>query len=314
MISALPSGWLSARASAERLRAAAAPFDGGARVLKVTPTEYLSDPCRAPTLSASIAHTIVSESPLHAWQRHPRLGGSLSTSSSNGSKAKDDGSLIHRLLLGKGKDIELVPFYDFRTNAAKAIRDAATSVGKLPVLQHVLEERGVAAVRLKEKLEQRGYSLSGESELAIEWTETCAEVPVRCRSMLDHVFRSKGKIYDLKSCASANPRKIARTFVEYGYDIEYVAHTRALAQLCPALKCVDFTFLFLEIEPPYEIVPVKPDGQLLEIGRLRWENAVRTWHECLEENRWPGYAPEGQVVMLEPPPWVVTQELGTWQQ
>src|SRR5688572_24266058 len=68
-----------------------------ARLLDITPADYHLDPCVTPSLSSSIAHTLVTKSPLHAWTEHPRFGALRSES----SKAQDEGSIIHKLLLGK---------------------------------------------------------------------------------------------------------------------------------------------------------------------------------------------------------------------
>ena len=64
--------------------------------------EYHSDPCDSPSLSASIAQTIVLESPAHAWLQHPRFGGKQIEP----TKEMDRGTLVHALLLGKGRAIE----------------------------------------------------------------------------------------------------------------------------------------------------------------------------------------------------------------
>ena len=73
----------------------------------------------------------------------------------------------------------------------------------------------------------------------------------------------------------------------------------------------DFVFLFLEIEPPYSVVPVRIDGALKEIGRLRWNQAVEKWGECLANNRWPSYC-DGPII-LNAPAYVMNQYLGNEQ-
>ena len=75
-----------------------------ARILNCSPGDYYRDPCAVPSLSQSIAHTLVTQSPLHAWSEHPRLGNQRKPA----SKAMDVGSLIHKLVLGKGVDVEIV--------------------------------------------------------------------------------------------------------------------------------------------------------------------------------------------------------------
>lgn len=308
MISGVSPGWIRARGSIEAFVAALlTPRDSSARILDVTPEQYLADPCATPSLNATTAHEIVSESPLHGWTIHPRLGGRAGGGA--GTKAMNDGSLIHKLLLGKGQEIAIIESDAFRTNAAKDARDAAIADGLLPVLRHNYESKLAIAERVRERCAAKGYVFDGQSEVAIEFDDG----GVLCRAMLDHVNVADGSILEVKHVARANPRQIARSFFDFGYDIQYTAHTRALAALRPEFAGrINFTFLFIESEPPYSIVPAKPDGALREIGALRWDNALRIWRECLESGKWPGYC-DGAPAILEAPAWLVTEQLGTWQ-
>jgi len=276
-----------------------------ARILDVTPAAYHRDPCKVPSLSQSIAHTLVEHSPLHAYTRHPRLGAQPAESSA----AMDAGTLIHKLILGCGKDIAVLPFDEYRTNEAKAARDEAIAAGKLPVKERAFVEATTAANTLSARCRELGFPFTGRSELAIEWRErgTSDGEPVVCRAMLDHVLLDRGVIYDLKKAANASPKNCEKTFVDRGYDIQYAAYTRALAALRPEFEGrIEFTFLFLELEPPYSVVPARPDGGFRTIGHLRWERAVLRWQECLATGKWPGYCVEP--VTLYAPPWVLAAE------
>src|SRR5687767_12481495 len=92
----------------------------------ISPETYFSDPAETPSLSASIAHTLVSKSPIHAWMQHPRLGGR----GKKPTRAMDLGSVVHALLLGAGKEYCVIrapdgePEYeDFKKKAAREARD-----------------------------------------------------------------------------------------------------------------------------------------------------------------------------------------------
>lgn len=86
-----------------------------ARILNVSEAAYHADPCPSPSLSQSIAHTLITQSPRHARLEHPRLGGQQRAS----TKAMDEGAILHKLLLGAGADFEMVVADDWRTKAAK---------------------------------------------------------------------------------------------------------------------------------------------------------------------------------------------------
>jgi hypothetical protein len=276
-----------------------------ARILEVTQDEYFADPCEIPSLSQSLAHTLITETPLHAWNTHPRFGAQRGAS----TKATDDGQLIHKLLLGKGTVIDLIAANDFRTKAAQEARDASIAKGRLPILEYRFAEAQATAEILKGKLLELGIELNGMSEVAIEWDEPGEFGPVRCRCMMDHVFFDRGKIYDIKKIRSAHPKTCGKHAVEYGYDIQHTAYTNAFTALHPEFAGrVDFVFLFLELDAPHVITPARLDGTLRELGDQRWNRAVTTWERCLRKNHWPAYV--NSIVSIEAPPWAITQEMG----
>src|SRR5258708_36421550 len=110
-----------------------------ARILNVTEAAYHSDPCVRPSLSSSIAHTLVTQSPRHAWLEHPRLGGSKDSIAKR-TKTMDEGQILHKLLLGAGAKFEMVVADDWRTNASKESRAAIEAGGKIAVLAKNFEK------------------------------------------------------------------------------------------------------------------------------------------------------------------------------
>lgn len=291
-----------------------------ARILECSTAEYHKDPCETPSLSSSTAKIIVGESALHAWTKHPRFAESqedIATDDDDEEEAaedehtdaKDNGTIVHNLLLGKGPDIAVIEADSWRTKVAKAARAEARAAGQVPILAERFERLNKAAEVLRKKLPDYGYELSGQSELAIEWFERGINGPVRCRSMLDHVFVNDGVIYDLKTTRTANPQHIGRTWIPKGYDVQAAAYPRALEALNPELDgraVIDF--IFMEIKPPYAIVPCEPPGSVLEAGKFRWAKAVRIWESCLAANAWPSYT--NCRISPEPPNWQITEILG----
>lgn len=287
-------------------KAKAVSTELAARVLDVTPAEYHTDPLPSPSLSSSIAHAIVSESPLHGWTLHPKFGGAAR----GATKAKDGGSILHRLLLGRGAALAVIDAPDFRAKEAREQRDAAIAAGKVPVKLAELQQLSEVAGKIRDRCLAQGFAFDGESEVAVGWYEQGEKGPVLCRSMFDHVYMDRGVIYDVKRVSSANPRDCARHFVEYGYDIAYTAYTRALAKLRPELEGrIEMIYLYCETEPPYSVVPARPDGAFREIGAQRWSRAVALWERGLATGSWPGYC-SGEPVTLSPPQYVIRDELG----
>jgi hypothetical protein len=258
-----------------------------------------------PSLSQSAAHTLVSKSPRHAWLEHPRLGGKRRKA----TRSMDRGSIVGAILLGTADEVlcRVPEFRNYKTDAARAARDKATSEGLVPVLDHEFGELHDAALHVRKRMTELGIVLSGESEVAIEWTESSTAGDVVCRGRLDHLIESEGVIYDLKSIVSAHPDKCQKHMDDYGYDIQWAAYTSAVTKLHPELLGrTRMGFVFFEIEPPYEVTPIRPDGTLRELGALRWERAVNTWARCLRDDRWPGYATDW--IDMSARPWVLANE------
>jgi hypothetical protein len=277
-----------------------------ARILKLTDDEYFNDRVLSvPTLSYSIASTLVRYSPMHAYHEHPKLGGQRMDPTAR----TDIGTAIHSLLLDGGAQIQMIPFDDFRKDAAKEARDAVRAAGKVPVTMDKFPAMAAAADAIRERLADKGIHLDGESEVAITWEALSTRGPVACRGRTDHLKFSKGIIYEVKTIDKAHPDQINRRIVEQGYDLQFAAYTSALEALRPDLEGrVRFVFIFAEWKPPYAVTVGEPDGMLRELGARRWNRAVESWAECLEANSWPDYS--DRPVAFSAPAWALAKEEG----
>lgn len=268
---------------------------------------YHADPCREPSLSSSVAHVLVAKSPLHAWHLHPRLGGKRNAA----TRSTDRGSIAHALLLGTAdKELLVVQADDWRTKAARDLRDAARGTGQVAVLQHELDDASAAVKGIKARFKALKVRLNGKSEISLFWSETADDgTVVQCRGRIDHLVLTpaRARILDLKTCRSAHPRSCRSHAYEYGYDIQAAAYRSAITQLYPRFAGrEEFLFLFAELEEPYGVLTCEPAGSLTELGNRRWRRAVNLWATCLRTKRWPGYA-DG-VVQLEAPSYALMDE------
>lgn len=269
--------------------------------------DYYADPCPRPSLSQSTAHTLLYRSPLHAHRFHPKLGGQVR----NSTVGMDLGTVVHALLLG-GEDLDqavVLPFANYRTKDAQAARDAAHATGKTPILTHEYAACKAAADAVRSQLKGFGVAFDGQRECVATWAETASDgSEVLCRGRLDH-WRAP-QVDDLKTCHSGHPKACLSHIFSHGYDVQAAAYLSAVEKLFPDLagRC-RFRFFFVEMEPPYPVTPIVPDGSVLALGRSKWRRAVDTWAECLRTNRWPGYATEP--VTVSAPPWALSAELET---
>lgn len=272
-----------------------------ARILDCSEEQYHADPCERPSLSASIATTLVTRSPLHAWSEHPRLGGLGKTA----TREMDRGTLIHRLVLGAGRDWHVIDADDYRTKGAREERDAARERGLVPVLRDELDAAQATASAILARLGDHGLSLGGESEVKTAWEEQSRSGTVLCRGMLDHL--DGARIIDLKTTARADPDTFERAMVSRGHDIQYTAYLSALESLRPELVGrAEMLFVVAETEPPHALLIGSPAGDMIELGARRWRRAVEVWGRCLAADDWPGYPT--RIHDLHAPAWVLQRE------
>ena len=137
----------------------------------VLDADYRADPCPSPSLTQSAVKTLIERSPLHAWTGNPRLNPNFEP---NDDTKFDIGNVAHRLILGRGKEIEVVDFADWRKKEAQAAREAAADAGKIAVLYHQFEQAndmvrtGLAQL---DNHEDKDAFTEGAAEVMIAWEE-----------------------------------------------------------------------------------------------------------------------------------------------
>lgn len=256
-----------------------------------------------PGLSSSIANVLINKSPAHAFHAHPMFGNHPRVA----TKDMDKGTMIHTLVLGRGKQIAPLQFDDWRTKAAREAREYECSIGNVPVLACDYDEAfTTASIITKNLREQEGIELNGISEVAAFWNELTPRGPVACRGQFDHAWigDNSAVILDLKKCMDASKNAIERSAERYGYALQAAAYRRAVTMIRPDLAGrIKFKFAFVELEKPYAMNVVEPDGMFAELGEQRWFNAVNLWAECLYTGKWPAYSDK----YISAPPWALNK-------
>jgi hypothetical protein len=252
---------------------------------------YHNDPCEQPSLSASIAHTLVTRTPLHAWTAHPRLN-------PNYEKTAEDkfdlGTVVHSLVL-QGIDVmEILPFPDYRTAAAKEARDLARQHGRIPILVKQAAEVEAMVTAVWEQLAGTGVFEDGQPEVTAVWDEN----GVGCRGRIDWLTNSRLDIFDLKTTTrSARGSAWSKgPLFDHGCDIQAAAYRSAVRTLTG--KTPDWHWVVVETAPPYALQIIEPGADVLTYGEARWAKALELWKRCLDSGVWPGYGTDPWVAEL----------------
>lgn len=266
---------------------------------------YHADPCPAPSLSASIARTLLAQSPWHAWTLHPRLNPAFAREE---RETFDLGNAAHALILEGRDGFAIIDAPDWRTKAAQTARDAARLAGKLPLLAHRWADVQAMAGAVRRQLdafEDRPRPLAGgKPEQTLVWQD---EGGVWCRARLDWLHEDHRTVDDLKStAASANPEAWSRTMYGAGADVQAAFYLRGLKAVTG--RDAAFRFVVVENFEPFalSVLTLAPDA--LALAERKVAAAIRDWRECLERDRWPGYPTA--TCWIEAPPW----EVARWEQ
>lgn len=282
------------------------PLALGPGVYNITPEQYHSDPCGAPSLSSTLARLVLNRSPRHAWAAHPRLNPEHESAE---SKTFDIGRAAHRAVLGKGGDFVAYPHHVLAKNGAASTTEAKEwaaemrSRGFTVVKQDDFDVVNDMAASISEALAARGIAFPpARSELT-----AVADIDgVRCRAMLDHVPEDpRLPIYDVKTTTDASPDAVIRAIASYGYDFQG-AHYRDVWKAATG-EDRKFRMVFVEKEAPFGVAVVElvddpqDPADWYADARAKCAEARRIWGECLRDDQWPSYPT--QTLLVGSPTW-----------
>ena len=278
-------------------------------IYDIPAAEYHADPCPQPSLSNSIAQILLNKSPLHAWYSHPRMNPNY--------KADDDakfdvGTAAHAFLLEGLDKMQPIDPQDypakngnipagFTNKVIREARDAARAAGKIPVLLSVANDiRCMVEVALEyvAQSEIAGIFSSGNPEQTVIWKEWDW---MWCRSRID--WLGERIALDYKSTTDASPEAFSRQLVRMGYHFQDAFYTRGLEMADKKRR--KFIFLVQEVEPPYSCSLAACAPMLKEISQNTMIHTMETWHNCMRDNKWPGYSP--RIAWADAPAWLINQ-------
>lgn len=253
-------------------------------VYDLSDDQYHADPSAVPSLSRSVAVEIIERSCLHAWTAHPRLNPDYVPSSP--TDESDIGSIVHDIILGGGDKLKVLDFKDWRTNDAKAAREAARAGGKIPILRHKEDKikRMVDAFHVQlERHEYGAGAFKGQKEKTVLGKEGDTWIRVKPDDFGDEFvddFKTTG--------ASAEPGAwVKGQLFNMGGDIQAVLYPRVLEALDGKKR--HFRFWVQEQEPPFALSCIMLDPAALVEAQEQVEFAINAWDDCMRTGIWPGY-------------------------
>lgn len=253
---------------------------------------YFADPCPEPSFTQSLVKVMLDGSPLHAMHEHPRLAPTTEADDEAEKyvKAQAIGNAAHKLVLGRGKDIEAIKAENFRSKDAQDKRDAATAAGKVPILLKHLDVAGAMSLSAMEQLKRHeavDVFTAGNAEVMIAWQED----GIWFRSLIDWLGEDLCRVDDFKTSAMSMAEHVIGLRAESaGWHIQAAFIERGLDVLDPGNRGRRrFRFIAQENYRPFALNVMAMSEYWMTMGRKQVDFAIERWKVAMEANRWMGY-------------------------
>lgn len=264
-----------------------------------------------PSLNASIAKILVTETPRRAWLEHPRLNPNYAQDESG---KFDMGKAAHNFLLEGGDKLVVVRPEENRNKPTKehpdgkipegwtndAMRSAAAMArenGCIPMLPEEYEQVRLMGEMAKDTMRKNGISFADmlcEHPIAFQIDGT------HCRARLDMLSNDYTMRLDYKTTSAKTPEEWIRRYLSpMGHDIQDDFHSRAVEAEYGVMP--RSLFLVQQDFGDYDCFLVELSPAFKEMARVKVERALKIWNVCLEENYWPGF--QSGVIVAEPTSW-----------
>ncbi|AXH89436.1 PD-(D/E)XK nuclease-like domain-containing protein [Micromonospora aurantiaca] len=269
---------------------------------QISDEAYHGDPVPGGSLSSSGARKLLETCPARFdyERRHPELP----------KKTFDIGHAAHKLVLGVGPHLEVVPGDRWDTKAAKEKVAEIRAAGGVPLKQvdhdHVT---GMAdAIRRHPIANALFHAGNGKPEQSLFWIDGDTSVWRRARTdWLPATGRGRLIVPDYKTCLSAHPDAVAKAVHNHGYYQQAAWYLDGIAAV-GLDEDAAFVFVFQEKTPPYLVTVVELDAVALIKGRELNRQALRLYADCTTTGLWPGYADAHDIALISLPAWATRTE------
>lgn len=257
----------------------------------VTEAEYRADPFGG-SFTQSLAKVLIDHSPLHAREEsamaEPRED---DDEAEKYVKAQAIGNAVHKMMLERGKEIEVIDAKDFKKDIAKEARDAATAAGKVPILAKHMVIANRMVKRAHEQLERhedRDAFTNGSGEVMICWQED----GIWFRALVDWLTHDLRTIDDYKSSGLSVAEHVLGIRAETaGWHVQHAFIARGLDVLDPeGAGRRRHRNIAQEQFHPFALNVMRHSETWLTMGRKKVDAAVNRWKQSVRTNRWPGYS------------------------
>lgn len=209
----------------------------------------------------------------------------------------DEGSAAHRLVLGVGADIYVVPAESWRTNDSKMQQAEARRNGLVPVLPETYERVAAMADKLSEHSLAMQLLSAGDPEVSLFHTDPATGVKIRGRfDFLGAVIAS-----DYKTTAKEDPQAFGRSVADFGYHMQAAWYLDLLEAV--GLPRQAFAFIVQSKTPPYDVFVSDLTDAAIQRGRELNRRAIERFRDCTASGLWPSPVRDDAWITTDLPRW-----------
>ena len=136
----------------------------------------------------------------------------------------------------------------------------------------------------------------GKAESSVFWQD--AETGVQCKAKADFLNIERGYIVDVKTTVSlASEKPFLWTVSKYAYDLSASFYKKGF-ELATG-KELDFYFVVIEKEPPFNFATYKISDELLRRGEAQYKQALNVYADALDRGKFDVPYNNGQLMELQ---------------
>ena len=196
-----------------------------------------------------------------------------------------DDDAIYQVLIGEG----------FKSpRSTKQYKEWAESEMRLIGDRKTIEKSDFQKIKdMKDKLMSHYYCRAllsgGEAEYSITGTLQTSEGDINLKARPDYVKANKHFIIDLKTTFDASEDGFTRAAADNDYHIQAALYSDLMEMITGASRGWSFFFIAQEKRKPYAFNIFEASPQFIGQGRYEYEQLLKLYKMCVEQNRWPGY-------------------------
>jgi len=122
------------------------------------------------------------------------------------------------------------------------------------------------------------------------------EITLKCRP---DILLSNGSMVDVKTTESADPRAFQGSISRYGMELAMCFYKIVMSlHLGCSVNDIDFTFLAIEKDSPYEMAFYNLDQESMARAMEDVRRGLEIYQYCVENNNWYGYGNDTQTLSV----------------